>query len=95
MEFLFQQNNILQSTLIYSNLYKLIYKDEVTMDLLFEFGMIEIFKKRLQEKYRMLQDFITQNILDVLYVKEKETCRERLKLITEFIRNNEKQFNDI
>lgn len=59
IEFLFKQHNVLAAATLYSNLNEMIKYNEQNKAILQEFGVMDMMKKRLQEKQRMLNDLIT------------------------------------
>ena len=47
---------------------------------------MDYMKKRLAEKQRILLDKITTNIMEILFIKSKETCNQRVQTISAFLK---------
>lgn len=53
----------------------------MTKTLLNDFGVTELMKKRIWEKQRVMLDSISSSILDILFIRNEETCAKRLNLV--------------
>eukprot|EP00347_Sterkiella_histriomuscorum_P021714 403333020 len=91
VEFLSQQQNLIQASISFQNLKKFVFSNEPNVQLgievksmLQEFGMLEMIKKRISEKQRILQDQINSNLLDLLFARSKESCSKKLQQIMKF-----------